>query len=80
MRTLELVPGVEDSHVRRNRVESTAPYDVHTFVSCLAVVVQLHALEKLHTATQKHTHRCTVRHTYCAQMLSYVCSVLVKYE
>lgn len=53
--TFELVPCVEDSHVRRNGVESTAAYDVHTFVSCLAVVVQLHALQKLHTATETYT-------------------------
>ncbi len=37
--TLELVPGVDDSHVCRYGVKSTASYDVHTIVSCLAVVV-----------------------------------------
>lgn len=42
--TLELVPGVEDSHVCGNRVKATASYDVHSPLSCLAVVVQLHAL------------------------------------
>lgn len=52
VRTFELVSGVEDSHVRRYGVKSTASYDVHTFFSCLAAVVQLHALQKLNT----HTH------------------------
>ena len=54
--TLELVPGVDDSHVCRYGVESTAPYDVYTFFSCLAVVVQLHSLQKLHAA--RHTQIC----------------------
>lgn len=64
--TLELVPGVEDSHVCRYRVESTAPNDVHTFVSCLAAVVQLHALQKLYKARQKHKHTNiqTHKHTH----------------
>lgn len=55
--TLKLVPGVEDSHVGRYRVKSTAPDDVHTFVSCLTVVVKLHALQKLHTR-HKEIHEC----------------------
>lgn len=48
--TFELVSGVEDADVCRYRVESTAPNDVHTFVSCQTVVVQLHALQELYTA------------------------------
>lgn len=47
--TPELVSGVEDADVCRYRVESTAPNDVHTFVSCQTIVVQLHALQKLCT-------------------------------
>ena len=42
--TPELVPGIEDSHVSRDGVKATASYDVHSLLSCLAVVVQLHAL------------------------------------
>lgn len=53
--TLELVPGIKDAHVRRYGVKSTTSYDVHAFVSCLAAVVQLHALQKLCTAREKHT-------------------------
>lgn len=48
-RTLELVPGVEDPHVCRYGVEPTAPDDVDAFHGCLAAVVQLHALQKLHS-------------------------------
>lgn len=55
-RTLELVPGVEDTHVCRYGVESAAPDDVHTSVSCLAAVVQLHAFQKLYTPSRKRAH------------------------
>lgn len=55
-RTLELVPGVEDTHVCRYGVESAAPDDVHTSVSCLAAVVQLHAFQKLYTTSRKQAH------------------------
>lgn len=51
--TFELVPGVEDSHVCRNGVKPTAPNDVDSFLSCLAAVVQLHALQKLYTDRKK---------------------------
>lgn len=54
-RTLELVPGVEDTQVCRYGVESAAPDDVHTFVSCLAAVVQLHAFQKLYTPSRKQS-------------------------
>lgn len=53
LHTLELVSGVEDPHVCRNGVKSTAPNDVHTFFSCLAAVVQLHALQKLDNSRKK---------------------------
>lgn len=71
LHTLELVSGVEDPHVCRNGVKSTAPNDVHTFFSCLAAVVQLHALQKLDNSRKKlklrrtqtrarmHMHACT---------------------
>ena len=44
VRTPELVPGIEHSHVSRDGVKAAASYDVHSLLSCLAVVVQLHAL------------------------------------
>lgn len=53
LHTLELVSGVEDPHVCRNGVKSTAPNDVHTFFSCLAAVVQFHALQKLDNSRKK---------------------------
>lgn len=64
LHTLELVSGVEDPHVCRNGVKSTAPNDVHTFFSCLAAVVQLHALQKLDNSRKKlrHAHACTCTH------------------
>lgn len=68
LHTLELVSGVEDPHVCRNGVKSTAPNDVHTFFSCLAAVVQLHALQKLDNSRKKlklrHTHADTRTHAH----------------
>lgn len=46
--TLELLPGVDDSHVCRNGVKATAADDVDSGVSRLTVVVQLHGLQELY--------------------------------
>lgn len=37
--TFELIPGVKDTHVCWDGVEPTTSYDVHTFFSCLTVVI-----------------------------------------
>lgn len=47
--TFELIPGVKDTHVCWDGVKPTTSYDVHAFLSCLTVVIQLHALQKLYT-------------------------------
>lgn len=52
VRTLKLVSGEKNSHVCRDGVEPAAPDDVHTLLSSLAAVVQLHALQKLSTHKQ----------------------------
>lgn len=74
LHTLELVSGVEDPHVCRNGVKSTAPNDVHTFFSCLAAVVQLHALQKLDNSRKKlklrhaHADACTHKNSYISKI------------